>query len=109
MINKSNLIDLMSNKANMTRTRAEMVVNIIFNTMVKALMQDQRIEIRGFGTLANRKYKSYKGRNPRTGKSIDVKQKKVPFFKVGKELKKDLNITSTSSRSKNSSSKKVKK
>lgn len=88
---KADLINLISEKSGITRVKAETVVNTIFDSMVEALMRDDRIEIRGFGSFENRRYGSYKGRNPRTGEVINVKQKKVPFFKVGKELKEDVN------------------
>lgn len=88
---KADLINLISEKAGITRVKAETVVNTIFDTMIEALMKDDRIEIRGFGSFVNRDYNSYQGRNPRTGEVIDVEQKKLPFFKVGKELKEDIN------------------
>jgi len=88
---KADLINLVSDKANITRVKAETVVNTIFDSMVEALMRDDRIEIRGFGSFVNRKYSPYKGRNPRTGEIINVEEKKLPFFKVGKELKDDIN------------------
>ncbi len=90
---KANLIDILSEKSSITRVKAEAVVNTIFDTMVSALMKDNRIEIRGFGSFVNRKYDSYKGRNPRTGEVIAVGEKKLPFFKVGKELKEEINNT----------------
>lgn len=90
---KANLIDILSEKSSITRVKAEAVVNTIFDTMVSALMKDNRIEIRGFGSFVNRKYDSYKGRNPRTGEVISVDEKKLPFFKVGKELKEEINNT----------------
>jgi len=89
---KANLIDILSEKSSITRVKAEAVVNTIFDTMVEALMKDNRIEIRGFGSFVNRKYDSYKGRNPRTGEIIAVAEKKLPFFKVGKELKEEINM-----------------
>ncbi len=88
---KANLIDILSEKSSITRVKAEAVVNTIFDTMVESLMKDNRIEIRGFGSFVNRKYDSYKGRNPRTGEVIAVDEKKLPFFKVGKELKDVIN------------------
>ncbi len=88
---KAKLIDIISEKSAITRVKAEAVVNTIFDTMVESLMKDDRIEIRGFGSFVNRKYDSYKGRNPRTGEVIAVNEKKLPFFKVGKELKEDIN------------------
>lgn len=88
---KSDLINLVSTKANITRLKAEAVVNTIFDSMVEALKNDHRIEIRGFGSFVNREYEAREGRNPRTGETIPVAQKKLPFFKVGKELKEELN------------------
>ncbi len=88
---KADLINLVSDKAGITRVKAEAVVNTIFDTMIEALMKDNRIEIRSFGSFVNREYDSYKGRNPRTGEIISVSEKKLPFFKVGKELKESLN------------------
>jgi integration host factor subunit beta len=88
---KADLINIISEKAGITRVKAETVVNTIFDTMVEALMRDDRIEVRGFGSFENRDYGAYKGRNPRTGEVIEVASKKLPFFKVGKELKEDIN------------------
>lgn len=88
---KADLINLISEKAGITRVKAETVVNTIFDSMVEALMKDDRIEIRGFGSFVNRYYEARKGRNPRTGEIIDVKQKKRPIFKVGKKLNEDIN------------------
>lgn len=88
---KADLINLISEKTGITRVKAETVVNTIFDSMVETLMKDDRIEIRGFGSFVNRDYGSYKGRNPRTGTVIEVKEKKLPFFKVGKELKEEIN------------------
>lgn len=88
---KADLINRISETSNITRVKAETVVNTIFDTMVEALLKDDRIEIRGFGSFVNRKYGTYKGRNPKTGEGIQIKRKKVPFFKVGKELRVMLN------------------
>lgn len=88
---KADLINKVASKAGITRVKAEAAVNTVFDTMVEALMRDDRIEIRGFGSFVNRKYDAYKGRNPRTGEIINVEEKKLPFFKVGKELKDDVN------------------
>jgi len=86
-MNKSELIEYISEKANIPKKRAEEVVNLVFDSMTEALAKGDRIEIRGFGSFVNREYGSYTGRNPRTGESIKVEPKKLPFFKVGKELK----------------------
>lgn len=88
---KADLINLISEKSGITRVKAETVVNTIFDSMAEALMRNDRIEIRGFGSFVNRDYKSYQGRNPRTGDVIDVQSKRLPFFKVGKELKEEIN------------------
>lgn len=90
-VTKADLINVISEKAGITRVKAETVVNTIFDSMVEALMGNDRIEIRGFGSFVNRYYEAYQGRNPRTGEVINVKEKKLPFFKVGKELKEDVN------------------
>ena len=84
---KADLVTTLGKQANLTHAQAETVVNICFDRMVRALYEDKRIEIRGFGSFANRNYKAYEGRNPKTGNIVRVSSKKVPFFKVGKELK----------------------
>jgi integration host factor subunit beta len=88
---KAELINLVADSANITRVKAETIVNTIFDSMVDALKRNDRIEIRGFGSFVNRKYDAYQGRNPRTGEVIEVQDKKLPFFKVGKELKDAVN------------------
>jgi len=70
---------------------AELVVKTVFGIMERALKEEDRIEIRGFGSFKVKSYQGYQGRNPRTGDSIQVKNKKLPFFKVGKELKERVN------------------
>ncbi len=101
---KADLINLISEKARITRVKAETVVNTIFDSMIDSLMKNDRIEIRGFGSFVNRSYDSYKGRNPRTGEIIEVSEKKLPFFKVGKELKEEINQSVHESQDSNSSS-----
>lgn len=86
-MNKSELVDALAEKGKMTRKKAEDVVDLIFDSMVEAMKGGDRIEIRGFGSFVVKDYGSYRGRNPRTGQSIEVKPKKLPFFKVGKELR----------------------
>jgi integration host factor subunit beta len=84
---KADLIAVLEKQANLNHQKAEQIINICFDSMIQALYDDERIEIRGFGSFANRNYKAYEGRNPKTGKVVKVDPKKVPFFKVGKELK----------------------
>ena len=88
---KSELIDSLAEKTNVTKSRAEMVVNCIFDSMTEALKDDEGIEIRSFGSFTVRQYKPYNGRNPRTGAPVQVASKRLPFFKVGKELKELVN------------------
>jgi integration host factor subunit beta len=88
---KSELIDAIAARANLTKARAETVVNCVFDTMVMALKAGEGIEIRGFGSFTVRPYKPYAGRNPRTGQPVPVPAKRLPFFKVGKELKELVN------------------
>ena len=66
-------------------------VRTVFGSVEQALTKEKRVEIRGFGSFKVKSYRSYKGRNPKTGEIIKVKDKKLPFFKVGKELKERVN------------------
>jgi integration host factor subunit beta len=84
---KSELIDAMAEHTQLTKGRAEQVVNCIFDAMTEALERGEGIEIRGFGSFTVRPYKPYSGRNPRTGGAVPVAAKRLPFFKVGKDLK----------------------
>lgn len=84
---KSDLIETLSQKANLPKKQAEMLVDMVFNAMTQALKDGDRIEIRGFGSFKVKSYKPYQGRNPKTGEKVSVEAKKLPFFKVGKELK----------------------
>jgi len=86
-MNKSELVETLSIKNNLTYKKSEQIVNLIFDTMSQALIDNDRIEIRGFGSFMVKDYKAYMGRNPKTGEIIKVKEKKLPFFKVGKELR----------------------
>lgn len=84
---KADLINIIAEKARLQHKQSEVVVNMVFDMMTEALKKDDRIEIRGFGSFVNRNYGSYQGRNPKTGEVVQVPPKRVPFFKVGKELK----------------------
>lgn len=88
---KSELIERMADTAKLTKGRAELVVSTIFDAMIGALRRGEGIEIRGFGSFTVRQYKSYEGRNPRTGDAVHVAPKRLPFFKVGKELRARVN------------------
>lgn len=86
-MNKSELIEALSKKEDLTEKKAIELVNLIFRGFTDELKKDGRIEIRGFGSFMVRQYEAYTGRNPKTGKNIKVAPKRLPFFKVGKELK----------------------
>jgi integration host factor subunit beta len=88
---KSDLIDVLCETQKMPKGRAELLVNVIFDSMEASLRKGERIEIRGFGSFEIREYRAYEGRNPRTGSAVAVKPKRLPFFKVGKELKERVN------------------
>ncbi|HOD34688.1 MAG TPA: HU family DNA-binding protein [Syntrophales bacterium] len=90
-MNKSGLIEALAKKENLTEKKATDVVNLIFKGFTDELKKGGRIEIRGFGSLIVRNYTAYRGRNPKTGSSIDVSPKRLPFFKVGKELREMVN------------------
>jgi integration host factor subunit beta len=90
-MNKSDLVELLSEKLTQPKKKAEDIVNLIFDSMTNILATGGRIEIRGFGSFVTKSYESYTGRNPRTGESISVKPKRLPVFKVGKELKERVN------------------
>jgi len=96
-VTKSQLIMRIAEEAKLPKGRAEAVVNAVFDSMISALRRDEGVEIRGFGSFTVRHYKSYKGRNPRTGESVHVAPKRLPYFKVGKELKRRINGERTAS------------
>ena len=86
-MNRSELIEQLALKKDISNRSAEEIVSVIFNSMTEAMANGDRIEIRGLGSFVIKDYESYTGRNPKTGESITVRPKKLPFFKVGKELK----------------------
>ena len=90
-VTKSELIERISEKLKLPNGKAEQIVNCVFDSMVKALQDGEGIEIRGFGSFTVRQYKAYEGRNPRTGETVHVAPKRLPFFKVGKDLRERVN------------------
>jgi integration host factor subunit beta len=86
-VNKSELIEQLAERAKLNVVQAEEVVTLIYRKMRDTLISGGRIEIRGFGSFVVKEYGAYEGRNPKTGEKIPVPPKKLPFFKVGKELK----------------------
>ncbi|HEY5090766.1 MAG TPA: HU family DNA-binding protein [Polyangia bacterium] len=89
---KSDLIDVLCETQKVPKGRAELLVHVIFDSMEASLKRGERIEIRGFGSFEIRNYRPYEGRNPRTGVTVSVRPKRLPFFKVGKELKERVNV-----------------
>jgi integration host factor subunit beta len=88
---KSDLISALAEKEGLKAQEAADIMNMILDGFTDTLKKDGRIEIRGFGSFTVRHYRSYTGRNPKTGTHVKVGTKKSPFFKVGKELKEKVN------------------
>ena len=86
-MNKADLVLKVAARANVTQKVAKVIVDTIFNGMKDSLVKGERIEIRGFGSFMVKNYQGYTGRNPKTGRLVDVRAKRLPFFKVGKELR----------------------
>lgn len=86
-MNKSELIERLAERSGLNVIQSEEIVNLIYKKMKDTMVNGGRIEIRGFGSFVVKQYQSYQGRNPKTGERIAVPPKKLPFFKVGKELK----------------------
>jgi len=91
-MNKSNLVEALSRETDLSPKKAEEVVKVVFDEMTNALINDDRVEIRGFCSMFVKQYEGYTGRNPKTGNLIKVQSKKLPFFKCGKELKERVDI-----------------
>ncbi len=86
-MNKSDLVSALSHQLDLPMRKSKAIVNLVFETMSRALTNGDRIAVRGFGSFVLKKYRDYTGWNPKTGKKIAVVKKKLPFFKVGKELR----------------------
>ena len=84
---KADLIEEVSKLAELTRKDSEVIVETIFDSVVRSLRVGDKIEIRGFGSFRTRQRKPRIGRNPKTGDRVEVPAKKIPFFKPSKELK----------------------
>jgi integration host factor subunit beta len=88
---KAELIDEVSKLSNLTKKETETIVNTVFDNITDALAKGDKVELRGFGSFRIRHRNSRKGRNPKTGSAVDVPEKRVPFFKVGKRLRELVN------------------
>ncbi len=90
-MNKSDLIKELAKRKDLSIEDATTIVNTFFDAIKEALKNNRRVEIRGFGSFKIKHYKGYIGRNPSTGEKVEVKPKKLPFFRVGKDFKEYLN------------------
>ena len=99
-MNKLDLVNILKDGAKITKQEASRVANIFFETMGDALERGDRVEIRGLCSFYVKKYKAYTGRNPKTGKKVKIKSKKLPYFKCGKELKERVDYQKTRKRGK---------
>ena len=90
-MNKSELIEALAREINVPLREADSITNTILESLTETLVANDGIEIRGFGSFVVKEYSSYQGRNPKSGKKIEVPPKKLPFFNVGKELRERVN------------------
>jgi len=90
-MNKSQLVKTLAEKESISLDEASVIVNTFFDTIKSSLKNGDRVEIRGFGSFKIKEYDGYLGRNPSTGEVVRVKPKRLPFFRVGKDLKEYLN------------------
>jgi integration host factor subunit beta len=86
-MNKLELISTLKERANLTKAEAAEVIRLFFDSLADAFVQGERVEIRGLCSFHIKEYKSYTGRNPKTGQKVQIPPKRLPFFKCGKELK----------------------
>ena len=91
-LNKLELISALREKTDLSKPEAATVVDLFFDNMADALARGDRVEIRGLCSFSVKKYKSYIGRNPKTGEKVKIEPKKLPFFKAGKELKERVDL-----------------
>ena len=88
---KAELVEEVANGSDLTKKDAEVIVQTVLDSIVESLKTGQKIELRGFGSFRVRNRSSRQGRNPKTGSTVKVPAKKVPYFKPGKELKELIN------------------
>ena len=91
---KADLIEEGVRVSKVSKKHAEVIVNTVFSSIIGALQRDDKIELRGFGSFRVRKRRPRQGRNPKTGDHVDVPEKRIPYFKPGKELKDLINSLS---------------
>ena len=86
-MNKMDIINKLATDINVNQKIAKIAVDTMIDSIKKAIINNERVEIRGFGSFTLREYKAYRGRNPKSGETVQVEPKRLPYFKVGKELK----------------------
>ena len=86
-MNKLELTERLREETELTKLEAQKVIEIFFGSMTDAMAKGERVELRGLCSFFVKEYKSYMGRNPKTGEKVEIPSKKLPFFKAGKELK----------------------
>ena len=92
-MNKSDLMNRLAEEKGFSLSTANEIVNLFFDDMTQTLIKGDRVEIKGLGSFKVKAYKGYTGRNPKTGVKTEVKPKRLPFFKVGKELRERVDIS----------------
>ena len=90
-MNKFHLVLDLARNPDLSLSKSDEILNLVFETISRTLINGSRIEVRGFGSFEVKEYRDYTGRNPKTGEKIAVSKKKLPFFKVGKELREKVN------------------
>lgn len=90
---KADLVEEVSRASDLTKKDAEVIVETVFLSVIRALHAGEKVELRGFGSFRLRRREPRKGRNPKTGDRVDVPPKHVPYFKPGKELKDLINVS----------------
>ncbi len=88
---RAELVEQVTRVSELSKKHAEIIVNTVFDSIIEALQNDEKIELRGFGSFRIRKRHSRVGRNPKTGARVEVPAKRIPYFKPGKELKELIN------------------
>ena len=91
-MNKLELVQAVKDSNGYSKLEADSVVNLFFSEIATALARGERVEIRGFCSIYVKDYKSYTGRNPKTGERVKIAPKKLPFFKAGRELRERMDV-----------------
>jgi len=93
---KADLVEEVVRVTSVSKKHAEIIVNTVFSSIIDALRREDKIELRGFGSFRVRRRRPRQGRNPKTGDQVAVPEKRIPYFKPGKELKDLINADGSS-------------